>query len=186
MTADGPQTPVPVAPALQPYGGGGIVGAGDGSGEGNPASAVDAIMWVLEAIMLPPPTTLTASAAAATNLLIRYVTGSCPLRKGSEPMREPLRRTLEMAGTGPMVKRRTSTVDVAAARFVSSWYHDLVEPAPSCGTLAGPEVGQDQRDLFLDMVIRCALDLAGRVEGLLVEARADLQSRDRGSSDKSA
>jgi signal transduction histidine kinase len=40
------------------------------------------------------------------------------------------------------------------------------------------ELGQDERALFLGMVMRSALDLAGRVDGLLVEARADMQSRD--------
>jgi signal transduction histidine kinase len=37
---------------------------------------------------------------------------------------------------------------------------------------------RESSDLFLDMVIRGALDVSSRVEGLLVEARADVQSRD--------
>ncbi|HTJ76730.1 MAG TPA: ATP-binding protein [Acidimicrobiales bacterium] len=41
-----------------------------------------------------------------------------------------------------------------------------------------PELGQDDRAMFLDIVLRSALDLASRVDALLVEARADVQARD--------
>ena len=41
-----------------------------------------------------------------------------------------------------------------------------------------PELDPGRRDQFLDMVIRNALDLSGRINGLLAEAEADVQSRD--------
>jgi signal transduction histidine kinase len=46
-----------------------------------------------------------------------------------------------------------------------------------------PELGEDDRRQVLDMAMRSALDLSGRIDGLLVEARADVRSRDLGEVD---
>jgi signal transduction histidine kinase len=45
------------------------------------------------------------------------------------------------------------------------------------------DLTEAERDSFLDMAMRSALDLSGRVEGLLIEARADVQSRDLAQAD---
>ena len=72
----------------------------------------------------------------------------------------------------------------ARGLFLAAAEHQLKTPLTSLLGAArilrdgGPGLGEDQRDLFLDLVIRGALDLTSRVEGLLVEARADVQSRD--------
>ena len=72
----------------------------------------------------------------------------------------------------------------ARGLFLAMAEHELKTPLTSLLGAArilrdgGPELGQDQRDVLLDMVIRNALDLSSCVEGLLVEARGDVQSRD--------
>jgi|GEM_PF-4618393 signal transduction histidine kinase len=72
----------------------------------------------------------------------------------------------------------------ARGLFLAAAEHQLKTPLTSLVGAARilrdgwPRLEEDQRDLFLDLVIRGALDLTSRVEGLLVEARADVQSQD--------
>lgn len=72
----------------------------------------------------------------------------------------------------------------ARGLFLAAAEHQLKTPLTSLLGAARilhdgwPDLGNDQRDMFLDMVIRGALDLSARVEGLLVEARADVQRWD--------
>jgi len=72
----------------------------------------------------------------------------------------------------------------ARGRYLAVAEHQLKTPLTS---LLGatrvlhdewPNLREDERGWFLDMAVRNALDLSSRVEGLLVEARADVQSRD--------
>ena len=72
----------------------------------------------------------------------------------------------------------------ARARFLAVAEHQLKTPLTSLLGAAQvlhdgwPERAADQRDQFLDMVIRSAHDLSTRVGGLLVEAGADVHSRE--------
>lgn len=77
----------------------------------------------------------------------------------------------------------------ARGLFLAAAEHQLKTPLTSLLGAARiihdgwPDLGPDQRDMFLDMVIRGALDLSSRVEGLLVEARAEVQSWDLAPTD---
>lgn len=102
-------------------------------------------------------------------------------------VREPVVSIMEAFAQIVATEQRAERAEAqlrARGFFLAVAEHQLKTPLTSLLGAArvlregGPELGGDQRDVFLDMVIRSALDLAGRVEALLVEARADLQSRD--------
>lgn len=111
----------------------------------------------------------------------------CGVSRRPLRVREPVMSIMEAFAQIVATEQRAERAEAqlrARGFFLAVAEHQLKTPLTSLLGAArvlregGSDLGQDQRDVFLDMVIRSALDLAGRVEALLVEARADLQSRD--------